>query len=234
MAQAKKKQRRAKPNPKTVKSFVQPKGGKPPTNQVPSIPPWITDLGLPPEVYNTVIKILSGDPTGGADTALAYIRGTPWYAQNYAGIGALIKAGVVGNEGEYRQWKHAINQSYQQNYGRAATQQELINFANQGFDASTVNQIGQGHAWVKANQSDVEYAFGAFDQGQLNQGQLQALGEQASGRSSDLGTKLQSRFQAAMAKMQRVFEGTLAQAGPSAPFAPSLSGNQQRQQDIGA
>lgn len=196
-------------------------------------PPPPGSLGipdLPPEIEAIVAQILAADPENGAARALAYIRGTDWYKQAYFGIAGGIKSGVISNEADYRAYVSQVKEAFARYYGRDPSQGELAGFLSQGYTPGTVEQIGGGHAWATANKGDTEYLFGAFDKGQLTDPELELLGQQQVGRNSAAGTGLQNRLNAAAAKMQRIFEGTIAspnfQLGGAGLSAPSLQPNQ--------
>lgn len=189
---------------------------------------------MPPEVEQEFAKLFTDPSDPEHLKALAYLRGTDWHHQKYSGFAAGVQNGLFGSEADYNAWHSQILDSYRQYYGRAPTAAELATFASQGFNAGVVHQIGEGHAWAQANTGDVQYALGAFDAGRVDPNSLEVLGQQYAGRSSDLGTKLQGRFELAMKKMQRIFEGTLASPnlslGSGGLSAPSL--NPKNPQDI--
>jgi hypothetical protein len=228
---ASKKLRTAKPATGPTKQQILSQPGTPP-DKVPPPPPPPPPPGslgipdLPPDIEANVSAILAADPVNGPDRALAYIRGTDWYKATYAGIGAGIKTGVIGNEGDYRAYVSNVTDTFQRYYGRPPTQAEVASLLSSGRSTGQVEQIGQGHAWAQANQGEVNYELGAFDYGPLSQGDLETLGQQQSGLGSTAGASLQQRLQNASARMQRLFEGVLASpsfsVGSGGLSAPSL------------
>jgi hypothetical protein len=143
----------------------------------------------------------------GDDAAIAWLRTTPWHQAEYRGLFAGVGLGLFSNEGEYRAYRNQVNNSYLQNYGRAATADELEGFINQGYSAGVVGQIGAGHAYAEANRADTQYLTGAFGGGQLSEQELQSYGEQRAGRDSALGSSILAKVESAMAKVNRVFQG---------------------------
>lgn len=189
---------------------------------------------MPPEVEQEFAKLFTDPSDPEHLKALAYLRGTDWHHEKYAGFAAGVQNGLFGSEADYNAWHSQVLDAYRQYYGRTPTAAELASFTAQGYNAGVVHQIGEGHAWAQANTGDVQYALGAFDAGQIDPNSLEALGQQYAGRSSALGTALQGKFEQAMKKMQRLFEGTLASPnlslGSGGLSAPSL--NPKNPQDV--
>jgi hypothetical protein len=126
---------------------------------------------------------------------------------------------------DYRRWQGGITNVYNQYFGRQVSASELMDYASHMYDVGTIEQIGQGHSLAMSQGNDWQYYFRNFDQGGLSQSDLEAYGQLLSGRSSDLGLKIQSRLQSAMQRAQSLFSGTLATAGNSSSggFAKPLS-----------
>lgn len=241
MASKKKKQNTAKqpkPGHEPGAGIAQAKanqGKKPPgagqLNLASEVQQWIPNL--PPDLANQVGQMISN----GADEnrVFAFVHGTPWFQQNYAGfdagVGKALWGGTIQDLSAYRQWRASVNQTMQQYYGREANQGDYISYATQGFGAGQIQNIGQGHAWAQANMGDVNYAVGAFDSGQpLTPQQIQTLGEQESGNTSTMGALLETRFKTALAKMNDLFGSTLAQNAQQ-KLPPQQNPNRQ---DVGA
>jgi len=188
---------------------------------------------MPPEVEAEFAKLITqgDDPQAAQQKAIAYLRGTDWHKAKYPGFASGVVNGLWGTEADYGAWRSQVSDSYRRYYGRPPDEQELMTFAQSGYGANTVEQIGQGHAWAQANTNDVQYTLGAFDTGRTDTAGLEALGQQQVGRQSDLGTRLQSSFQRALQKMDRIFSGSLAtpsqSLGGAGLSAPSLLGGRQ-------
>jgi hypothetical protein len=158
------------------------------------------------------------------------VRGSDWWKQTFPGFWAGASSGLFQDETGYRNWYKAANDAFKRYYGKDMTANDAVGYLGNGFSPNTIEQIGAGHAYVEANRPDIQWAEGAFDTGQLSEADLQAYGEQQSGRQSDLGTRIQQRVNAAVEKAQRVFSGTLAspnlQLGSQGLSAPSLNPKQ--------
>lgn len=139
------------------------------------------------------------------------LRQTQWYRDTYPGIAEAIARGIVSNEADYRQKKNEFDQVYQQNYGRAITNQEYADFLKQGYSADIVNRQIQGDKYINANRNDIQYAAGNFgDTGQYSNDQLKEVGRNKAGLGTQNGVNLQAQLDKAIARAQRVFQGTLA------------------------
>lgn len=188
---------------------------------------------MPPEVEAEFAKLITegDDPTAAQQKAIAYLRGTDWHKEKYAGFASGVVNGLWSTEADYGAWKSQVSDSYRRYYGRPPDANELMTFAQSGYGANTVEQIGQGHAWAQANAPDIQYLSGAFGEGQLDQTSLQSLGEQQVGRQSDLGSRLQAALDRTKQKMDRIFQGSLASPsmslGGAGLSSPSLLGNKQ-------
>lgn len=196
---------------------------------------WSATLGiygLPPDVQAKVNQIFSStsDVNQATALALAYIRGTDWYAQTYPGITQGIQNGTVTNEADYRNYVNQMNQLYQQYYGRAPTSEEITGYLQQGYNSQYVGKIFQGQAYVQANRGDIAYTTGAFapGQGPMSEGDMQALGKEQAGIDTPLGQIQQKILAKASQIQQRIQTGTLAtpslSLGSTGLSSPSLAG----------
>jgi len=165
--------------------------------------------------------------------ALAYVRGTQWYAQTYPGIQEGIAKGVVSNEADYRAYVNQLQQMNKQYYNTDITSQQISDYLKAGYSVGHVGQLFAGHAYAMANQHDLNYLLGAFGNGQLSSGDLETLGQENAGLDSAMGQKLQSLVQKAGQKMQAIFNGQVASPSLSqGAGGPALSG--QRPPDVAA
>ncbi len=187
--------------------------------------------GLPSDVQARVQQIFSStdDVNQAVALAMAYVRGTQWYAQTYPGIQEGIARGVVSNESDYRSYVNQLQQLNKQYYGSDITSQQIGDFLKAGYGVSHVGQLYAGHAYAEANKGDLNYLLGAFGDGQLSDADRETLGQENAGLDSALGQKLQNLVQKAGQRMQHVFSGSLAtpslSLGTNGLSAPSLAGN---------
>ena len=203
----------------------QPPGNNPPPDTTTTSPTAPTDwssllgiYGLPPDVAAKVGSIFSQttDVSQATALALAYIRGTSWYAQTYPGIQEGIARGVVSNEADYRSYLNNVNILAKQYLGRDISGQELSDYLKQGFNVDRISRIFQGGAIAQTNGQDWRYATGAFDsQGALTGDEQAALGQEQAGIDTALGQRVQRRLALAQQRMQTVFNGSLATPGLS-------------------
>jgi hypothetical protein len=198
---------------------------------------WATayfgSLGLPPELVGQIDQIFRqhDDPQVAAQFALAYVRGTPWYAQTYPGIKEGIQKGVVGNEADYRSYLNAVNGLMRQYFGRDVSSSEVAGYLSEGLAPQTIGQQFQGLAGVMAYGQDWRYYLGGFGEEGTQQptnDDLRALGEEQAGRDSPLGLRLKRSLDMAMQRYSKLFEGNLAapslSLGATGLSAPSLLG----------
>jgi len=165
--------------------------------------------------------------------AMAYVRGTQWYAQTYPGIQEGIARGVVSNEADYRAYVNQLQQMNQQYYNTDITSQQIADYLKAGYSVGHVGQLFQGHAYAQANQHDLNYLLGAFGNGQLSSADLETLGQEKAGLDSAMGQKLQNLVQTAGQRMQTIFNGQVASPSLSqGAGGPALSG--QRTPDVAA
>jgi hypothetical protein len=172
---------------------------------------WLGVPGLPTDVQAKIDAIFRDGAPNPVERAMAYLRSTPWYAQTYRGIGQGIAKGVISSEADYRGYVNQVNQAYRQYWGRDATGDEIETFLTAGYAPGVIGQIGAGRAYAQANRADIQYLAGAFtDEGQLDESELQTYGEQVVGRDSALGASLRQKLDAAVRKVERVFQVNLA------------------------
>lgn len=219
-------------------------GGSTGGSTAPAPPPvdWSSLLGiygLPSDVQAKINAIFSNtsDVNQATALAMAYVRGTNWYAQTYPGIQEGIARGVVSNEADYRAYVNQLQILNHQYYNTDITSQQIADYLKAGYSVGHVGQLFQGHAYATANKNDLNYLTGAFGNGQLSDNDLETLGQETAGLDSAMGQKIQSLVQKATQRMQTVFSGTLAtpslSIGGSGLSSPSLAG-QRQQADTGA
>jgi hypothetical protein len=125
-------------------------------------------FGLPSDVQNELNAIFNRTPDVNQATqlALAYVRGTPWYAQEYPGIQEGIARGVVRNEQDYRAFRNSFSPIYQQYAGRDITPAEFAGYLLSGLSAGAVGQRFQDraafnlvqHQYGRGDITDAEFA----------------------------------------------------------------------------
>lgn len=217
--------------PTTTTGGTPPGGGGTPKLPQGDYTSLLAIYGLPPDVQAKVNEIFaqSTDIMIATALALAYVRGTTWYAQTYPGIQEGIAKGIVGNEADYRSYLTQLNQLTTQYFGRSVGGDELAGYLKQGFTVGHVGQLFQGQAYVTANRPNIQYVSGAFgDNGPLSGDELTALGNESAGLDSPIGQRVQQRLQQAQQRLQAVFSGQLAtpslSIGSNGLTAPSLAG----------
>lgn len=209
-----------------------PPGGEEPPSEDHGIP------GLPPEVAQRLDAIIrqygGGEPA--VRRAMQWLMTTPWFKQEYAGYDVGFSKGMFGDVmsgglARYRQYKSTIQGQWRQYYGRDVTQAEIVNFINQGYDEGQTARVGQGYTIAQANKGEWDYLSGAFGGGILTEEERKAYGEQQAGIETAFGQTVQNKVNAAMQRMQRVFQGTL---GSSVLGDQALGQRTQRRPDIQA
>lgn len=189
--------------------------------------------GLPTDVQNKVNQIFAStsDVNQATALAMAYIRGTNWYAQTYPGIQEGIARGVINNEADYRSYVNQLQQMNRQFYNTDITSQQIANYLKAGYSVGHVQNLFQGHAYAVANKDNLDYLLGAFGNGQLSNNDLETFGQEKAGLDSVMGLKLQNLVQKAQQRMQNVFNGSLATPslaiGNNGLQSPSLAGTKQ-------
>lgn len=179
---------------------------------------YLADWGFTPEIVTELDRIFRtySDPAQAGQAALAYIRGTAWYATTFAGIGEGIKKGLISDEAGYRSYVNQVNQYYQRYMGRDVTTAEIADLFSKGWNPTMAGSHFQGQAYIAANRNDFQTVLGAYDEnGQATEEQLNALGDQYGGLDNGMGPQIQARLDKARTRMQRIMQGTLA--------SPSLS-----------
>ncbi len=187
--------------------------------------------GLPSDVQAKVNAIFAqtSDVNQATILAMAYVRGTPWYAQTYPGIGEGIAKGVVSNEADYRAYVNQLQQLNKQYYNTDISSQQVSDYLKSGYSVGHVGQLFQGHAYAQANANDVNYLLGAFGDGRPSTNDLETLGQENAGLDSVMGQKLQTALSKANQKFQAVFSGSaatpaLSLGGTGGLLASGLSG----------
>jgi hypothetical protein len=193
---------------------------------------YFGSLGLPADVIAKIDDIFrkNDDPTAASQIALAYIRGTPWYAQTFPGIQEGMKLGIVGDERDYRAYVNAINQQSINYQGRAISGSEIGAFLTNGLSVDTVTRQYAGAADINVNRNDYQYYAGNFGDGQLTNPELTGLGQQNAGLGNTVGLRVQRALAMASQRAQKIFDGPLSTPSLSLNkgglSAPSLSTNQ--------
>lgn len=191
------------------------------------------------DAYNTVVGEIRGGQIGAN-----YKNGQSWYDYTYAGISYGIANGLLDSsnpEASYRDYVNAINQYYQEYFGRDATTAEIVGYVQGGTSVSTAGAQLKGQSYANAYASGdanaMGYSWNALlgSFGQLPNGETQlsdtektALGESMTGYSTPLGDQLNKQLQTAYRRLQTIFRGQLAtpadlQKGGSGLKAPSLA-----------
>lgn len=194
---------------------------------------YFSNLGLPPDVVNQVNQIFSkySDINEATAAALAYIRGTPWYAGTFPGIQYGIQHGIISNESDYRQYVTSIDVSAQRYLGRHISGDEIMSYLVGGLSPTIVGQQYAGQANVQAFGGDYKYVLGAFGEGQPSQAELTALGQEQVGLDNPVGLRMQRAIKNATDRLNTIFQGQTATPSLSTTgglSAPSLLGQQQK------
>lgn len=195
-------------------------GSGPGATPPPSTPPapaldwhaYLTNWGFTPEIVDELDRIFRtySDASQASASAIAYIRGTDWYATTFPGIQEGMKLGVISDEASYRAYTNQLNDLYHRYYNRDVTGADVATALKGGFTTAHVDAHFQGQAYVAANQNDIQGALGAYDsEGQATPDQLSALGDQQAGLDNMLGPEVQRRIAAAKQKLAGAFNGTL-------------------------
>jgi hypothetical protein len=206
---------------------------------------WLTNWGFPPDVVDELTKIFQAesDPSVAQARALAYIRGTDWYAQTFPGIQDAEKLGLVNDEAGYRALLNDQNQIYRQHFGRDITTAEFAANLKSGISTAQLDAHFSGQEYIAATQGQLQFEQGAFGGGQgvLSDRELSAYGDLKYGINNPLGQVVNQKVQQAQARLAKVFQGTLATPSLSIlntgnMAVPGLAGanNQVRQPDVAA
>lgn len=172
--------------------------------------------GLPADVQAKVNSIFAqtNDVNQATALALAYIRGTSWYAHTYPGIQEGLANGTVSNEADYRSYLNNVNILAHQYLGRDISGQEVADYLKQGFNVDRIGRVYAGAAIANTNSNEWQYVAGAFDEnGRLSDTEKTALGQEQAGIDSALGQRVQQRLARAQQRMEGVFRGSLATTG---------------------
>lgn len=202
---------------------------------------YLENWGFDQDIVNELDRIFRtySDSNAAGAAGLAYIRGTEWYKKTFPGIQEGMKLGLISNEAQYRAYTNQLNDLYQRYYGRTVTGDEVAQALKAGHAPSWLNSRFSGEAYIKANEGDIQYTLGAFDEkGRATGDELQALGDQQGGLDNMLGPEVQKRVALAQRRMAGIFQGVIN--GPNFQtsrlgrlVAPSLSGGN-NPSDVGA
>lgn len=177
---------------------------------------YLADWGFPPDVISQLDQIFRDpDTTRAQARALAYIRGTDWYAQTFPGIAEAKRVGLVSDEAGYRAYVNSLNQQYRNYFGRDVTTAEVADFMKKGINTNQVANHLQGQALIKANAGDIQYQLGAFGEGRASEDELAQYGDYLGGIGNMIGPELQRKIDMARQRMNAIMQGSLA--------SPSLS-----------
>lgn len=168
----------------TSNPFEDPVGGTDNTTSAAThnVTDWSSYLGLyglPNDVAAKINDIFAkgGDVQQSVAIGLAYVRGTPWYAQTYPGIGEGIAKGLIRDEADYRSQLNQVDQMFRQFYGRSVSGLEFATFLREGIDPGTVGRRLQGQATATA-------LGGTLPPGLFTPEELQQIGNQQAGLTS--------------------------------------------------
>lgn len=200
---------------------------------------YLADWGFPKEVVDELTRIFSTypDAQGASAAALAYIRGTDWYATTFPGINEGIRKGIITNEQDYRSYVNQLNDLYSRYYGRGVSSAEVGNALSGGKTASHLNAELQGQAYANTQKPEAQYLLGAFGDRQATDSELTAYGQNAVGLDNQIGMGVANKITNAQEKLRRVFEGTLASPSLSLLKSGRLVGSSLggvNQNDVGA
>lgn len=165
---------------------------------------FLDTYGMPDDVKRRIDDIFrqGGDIQNLVATAVAYVRGTPWYAQTYPGISEGIARGIVTNEKDYRSYLNSANQLYQQYFGRTIGGDEFATLLGSGVGPTLL------HSRLEA-RADTE-AFGAqLPTGLFGADELQEIGLDMAGIGSARGKQLRdlSSYAQQLNPIYRQYEG---------------------------
>lgn len=189
--------------------------------------------GLPDDVLDDLQSFFNNTPNATDQELIGHLKGTDWYKREFGAFETGVLNGVfsAGGYDSYRNWKSSIKDAMGR-YGidEATASTVMDTAAKNGWGADRVEREFAADAYVKANQSEIQYTAGAFGGGALTQDELKALGQQQVGVGNDLGGQLQTRVQQAFQKMSRLFEGTLAVSD----LGGTVQQDRRRRPDVGA
>jgi hypothetical protein len=192
---------------------------------------YFGSLGLPADIVKKVNDIFKKypDTNQAIQFALAYIRGTSWYAQTFPGIQYGIQHGLIADERDYLQYVTAMDSLAQRYWGRNISSEEIASFLFSGKTPDIVGREYAGLANIMAYSGEYNYYLGAFGEGgRPSDAEMKALGEEQAGLDSPLGQKLKRSLDAALQRYSKLFEGTAGtpslSLGSTGLSAPSLAG----------
>lgn len=126
---------------------------------------------------------------------------------------ANTNAGLPSQTGDYLngllQYTQSIAPLYSQ-YGVPLARTVVENNFKNGVTSDTIGKQLQGNAYIQANAPDIQYLSGAFGNGTLTGDQLTAYGQQQAGLDTGLGEQLNTMISKAQARLNRIFQGSLA------------------------
>lgn len=190
---------------------------------------WLENWGFPPDVISKLDEMARLYPASRGDLfvrdAIYYLRGTDWHKQMFVGFSEAVRSGLLTDERQYRQYVNGVNDAYKRYLNRNITNEELTQMFNFAWDPTRVEGELAAGAYAQANEGDINYLFGAFDEGALTPEQLKNFGRQKVGIGNQQGNDLLRRVSLAQDRLRRVFEGTLATSalgvGPTGRLASS-------------
>jgi hypothetical protein len=187
--------------------------------------------------YDLIVGAIRGGQIGGN-----YKNGQSWYQYTYQGISYGVANGLLDSsnpEASYRNYVNAVDQDYQEYFGRNATTAEVLQFMQSGTSEAHVGAQLKGQSYANAyatgDSNAMGYSWNALlgsfggQKGPLTAAQTLAIGESETGYSNPLGDQLTKMLQTAQTRMQTIFKGTQAtpsdlQKGAQGLNAPSLAG----------
>ena len=173
----------------------------------------------------------TSDVTEATALALAYVRGTAWYAQTFPGIQAGLANGTISNEAGYRAYVNSLDQISQQYTGSNIGSDQVVQYLTAGYAPGYVQNLFQGQATVAANSPQWQYESSQFGGGPMTGAQQTALGNEKSGIDTSLGQTLQNNLQASLTRLTKAFSGVVATPqmalGSQGLNAPQLAGQKQ-------
>jgi hypothetical protein len=101
-----------------------------------------------------------------------------------------------------------------------------------GTSADTVARQFSGQAYADTNRNDIQYAAGAFGEGQLTEAQLTALGQQQAGLDTPQGQMVSAAYDKALKRLHGAFRGVLA--NPALQMSNGRLAGPQKRPDVGA
>lgn len=220
-------------------AFAAAGGGAPPSIDWADV--YFGGFGLPADLKNQIMQLGQKYGTTNPDvffqSAQNLIRQSKWFTTTFPGFQAGVRAGLFTDETGYRGYLNQLNQIYKQYAGRDVTGSEVEGALTEGVSPDLVGRRFAADAYLKANQNDIQYLTGAFDNAALTPEELQAYGREQAGIDTALGQQVAARLDLAKQRFQGIFQGRLATPGlqlsSNGLSAPGLLGNRQ-QPDVAA